>query len=141
MVFRKFLKNEQSYSKSTWPKLPLFFEDLKLFSWTFLSITNILAKIWKNSPKNNARDTKKFHLWHPAPQTKGSIRKGLSSFSMLPMDLDAEPHKCNFMVSRPYFLDEFFQILAKLFVMDKKVQLKSFRSSKNNGSVFQVFFL
>ena len=68
-------------------------------------------------------------------------QNGPSSFSMLPMVWGAEPHKCNLMVSRPYFLDEFFQILAKLFVMDKKVQLKSFRSSKNNGSVFQVFFL
>ena len=75
MVFRKFLKNEQSYSKNTGNKLPLFFEDLKLFSWTFLSITNILARIWKNSSKNYARDTKKFHLWGPAPQTMCSIEE------------------------------------------------------------------
>ena len=75
MVFGKFLKNEQSYRKNTWNTLPLFFEDLKLFSWTFLSITNSLAKIWKNSSKKSARDTKKFHLWRPAPQTMGSIRK------------------------------------------------------------------
>ena len=49
MVFRKFLKNEQSYSKNTGNKLLLFFEDLKLFSWTFLSITNILARIWNRA--------------------------------------------------------------------------------------------
>ena len=60
---------------------------------------------------------------------------------MLPMVWGAGPHKWNFLVSRADFLDEFFQILAKLFVIDKKIQLKSFRSSKNNGSVFQVFFL
>ena len=47
MVFWKFLKNEQSYSKSTGNKLPLLFEDLILFSCTFLSITNIFARIWK----------------------------------------------------------------------------------------------
>ena len=64
----------------------------------------------------------------------------LSSFLMLPMVWGAGRHKWNFLVSRADFLDEFFQILAKLFVIDKKVQLKSFRSSKNNGSVFQVFF-
>ena len=68
-------------------------------------------------------------------------QNGLSSFSMLPMVWGAGPHKCNFKVSRPYFLDEFFQILAKLLVIDKKVQLNSFRSSKNNGSLFLVFLL
>ena len=40
-----FLKNEQAYRKSTLNKLPLFFEDLQLFNWTFLSKINSLAKI------------------------------------------------------------------------------------------------
>ena len=75
MVFRKFLKNEQSYSKNTGNKLPLFFEDLKLFSWKFLSRINSLAKIRQNLSVKICENTEKFHLRGPAAQTMGSIQK------------------------------------------------------------------
>ena len=75
MVFRKFLKNEQSYSKNTGNKLPLFFEDLKLFSWKFLSRINSLATIRQNLSVKIRENTEKFHLQGPAAQTMGSIQK------------------------------------------------------------------
>ena len=74
MVFQKFLKNEQSYSKNTGNKLPLFFEDLKLFSWKFLSRINSLAKIRQNLSVKIRENTEKFHLRGPAAQTMSSIQ-------------------------------------------------------------------
>ena len=70
-----FLKNEQSYRKSTGNKLPLFFGDLQLFSWKFLSRTNSLAEIRQNSSVKIRENTEKFHLRGPAAQTIGSIEK------------------------------------------------------------------
>ena len=70
-----FLKNEQSYRKSTWNKLPLFFGDLQLFSWKFLSRTNSLGKIRQNSSVKIREKSEKFHLRGPAAQTMGSIEK------------------------------------------------------------------
>ena len=75
MVFRNFLKNEQSYSKNTGNKLPLFFEDLKLFSWKFLSRINSLAKIRQNLSMKICENTEKFHLRGPAARTMSSIQK------------------------------------------------------------------
>ena len=44
--------------------------------------------------------------------------------------------KWNFSVLGTYFWDEILWILAQLLVLDKNVQTKSCRSSKNNGSLF-----
>ena len=68
-------------------------------------------------------------------------QNGISSFSMLPMVWAADPRKWNFSVSGTYFWDEILWILAKLLVLDKNVQLKSCRYSKNNGSLFRIVFL
>ena len=70
-----FLKNGQSCRKSTGNNLPLFFENLQFFMWTFSSRTNSSAKICENLSQKYALKTKKFHLPGPAAQTLGNIEK------------------------------------------------------------------
>ena len=69
------------------------------------------------------------------------VQSGMSSFSMLPIVWAVGPRKWNFSVSYAHFFDEFLWILAKVLVLHKNVQLTSCRSSKNNVSLFPVFFL
>ena len=68
-------------------------------------------------------------------------QSGILSFSMLSTVWAAGPRKWNFLLFSRIFTDEFWRILPKLLVLDKNFQLKSCRSPKNNGSLFQVLFL
>ena len=129
MVLWKFLKNEQSYSKNTRNKLPLFFEDLKIFSWIFFSI-NILAKLWKNLSKIMSATPKSstYGALHPKPCV--ALKKLIDHF--------VPYNPLNKLFVHQNSVGSIFCELLKHFLSRVKCETKIFANFNKNSIFFHV---
>ena len=121
----------------------IFFE-LHGENWIFVKIRKNFSFTSHSERKNDVAQkilTPRSYDWQIICSVDCREQNGILSFWMLPMVWAAGPRKWNFSVFSRIFTDKFWRILAKLLILDKNFQLNSFRSSKNNGSLFPVFLL